>query len=184
MAHHRAGWRLSPRLRKTTLLLHLLCGIGWMGVDLALLPLLLTGLTTDDGATAASCYVAVTVIVPLAVPILSLGILATGLLLGWGTTWGVLRYWWVVVKLVMAVTLLFLVLFLLVPGINDLPTPDATASADAVRDQIGPATTGLLFPPLVSFAMLAIAAIISLFKPWSRTPWSTPPTPRGAGRPG
>ena len=150
MAHHRAGWRLSPRLRKTTLLLHLLCGIGWMGVDLALLPLLLTGLTTDDGATAAS----------------------------------VLRYWWVVVKLVMAVTILFLVLFLLVPGVNDLPTPDATASADAVRDQIGPATTGLLFPPLVSFAMLAIAAIISLFKPWSRTPWPrTPGASPGLRRP-
>jgi hypothetical protein len=168
----RTGWRLSPRQRKVTLLAHLLSGIGWMGADVVLFILLYTGLTTNDGQLAASCYIAVTVFVPIAVPVLSLGMLGTGLLLGWGTKWGLVRYWWVFVKLAMALILTVLVFIALVPGINDLPEADPTLGAGAVRDTIGEATTGLLFPPIVSFTMLGIAAVLSVFKPWSRTPWS------------
>jgi hypothetical protein len=29
-----------------------------------------------------------------------------------------------------------------------------------------------MFPPVVSFLMLGTAAILSIFKPWRRTPWS------------
>lgn len=178
MTDPRSGWRLSPRFRKGILLLHIVSGIGWMGLDVALFLLLVTGLTTDDGQLAASCYRAVTVVVPTAVPVLSLGMLTTGLLLGWGTKWGLLRYWWVFVKLVMGVVLTVLVFVSLVPGVNDMPTPDATTSADSVRDSLGSATTDLLFPPIVSFTMLGIASVLSVFKPWSRTPWAPP------GRPG
>lgn len=174
MTDRPAGWRLSPRLRKATMVLHIVCGVGWMGADIVLFILLYTGLTTDDGAIAASSYIAVSEFVPIAVPPLSLGMLATGLLLGWGTKWGVLRYWWVVVKLTLAVIMVLLVFFSLVPGVNDLSTPDATMSADAVRDSLGSVTSQMLYPPIVSFAMLGAAAILSVFKPWSRTPWSKP----------
>ena len=172
MTDRRAGWRLSPRLRKAALLLHIVSGIGWMGADIVLFILLYTGLTTVDGAIAASCYVAVSVFVPIAVPALSLGVLVSGLALGWGTRWGVLRYWWVVVKLALALTMVVLVFVSLVPGVEELARAEATLSADAVRDSLGGAPAQLLFPPVVSFAMLAIAAILSVFKPWGRTPWS------------
>lgn len=183
MAERRTGWRLPPRLRKSILWLHIVSGIGWMGLDVGLFLLLMTGLTTADGALAAACYRAVAVIVPVAVPTLSLGMLLTGLLLGWGTTWGLLRYWWVFAKLVMGIVLTVLVFVALVPGVNDLPTADSTVSAEAVRDTIGEATTGLLFPPVVSFTMLRIAAVLSIFKPWGRTPWTPaaqPPSVRRA----
>lgn len=93
MADRRPGWRLSPRQRKVTLLVHIVSGIGWMGADIVLFLLLLTGLTTDDGAVAAACYIAVGVFVPVAVPVLCLGMLGSGVLLGWGSKWGLLRYW-------------------------------------------------------------------------------------------
>lgn len=155
------------------MLAHIVCGVGWMGADIVLFILLYTGMTTDDGATAAACYEAVSVFVPVAVPPLSLGMLATGLLLGWGTKWGILRYWWVVVKLSLAVIMVVLVFVSLVPGVNDLSSPDATMSADAVRDSIGSATSQMMFPPIVSFLMLGTAATLSIFKPWSRTPWTS-----------
>lgn len=182
MADRGTGWRLSPRLRKVTLLAHILSGIGWMGADIALFLLLYSGLTTDDGQVAASCYIAVAVFVPIAVPALSLGMLGTGLLLGWGTKWGLLRYWWVVVKLAMGVILTVLVFVALVPGINDMPRGDATASADAVRDRLGSAPTQLMFPPIVSFTMLGIAAVLSVFKPWLRTLWKPPARSRAVAR--
>lgn len=45
-------------------------------------------------------------------------------------------------------------------------------SADAVRASLGSLPTQLMFPPIVSFMMLGAATILSIFKPWRRTPWS------------
>jgi hypothetical protein len=59
-----------------------------MGVDIALLVLLITARTTDDPALVVSGFNAIRIIVPVSVPPLSLSILATGLLLGLGTKWG------------------------------------------------------------------------------------------------
>lgn len=169
----RTGWRLSPVQRKAVMLLHIVCGVGWMGADIVLFILLYTGLTTDDGATAAACYEAVSIFIPIAVPPLALGMLATGLLLGWGTKWGLLRYWWVVVKLALAVIMVVLVFVSLVPGANELSGTDATMTADEVRDAIGGATSQIMFPPVVSFLMLGTAAFLSIFKPWRLTPWTS-----------
>ena len=174
MTTHKAAQHLStrPHLRKTVLLLHIVSSIGWMGADIVLFILLSTGLTTDDGAIAAACYRAVSVFVPVALPVLSLGMLATGLLLGWGTKWGILRYWWVLVKLVLATIMVVLVFVSLLPGVNELDRADATLTAAAVRDNLGSAPDQMMFPPVVSFLMLATAAILSVYKPWSQTPWS------------
>ena len=60
----------------------------------------------------------------------------------------------------------------LIPGVNDLSSPDATMSADAVRDSLGSAPEQMMFPPVVSFLMLGTAAVLSIYKPWRRTPWT------------
>src|SRR5262245_32635329 len=97
-AAHTASWRLTPTARKTLLVLHAVTGIGWMGVDIALLVLLIAARTTNDPILVVSGFNAIRMIVPIAVPPLSLGILVTGLILGLGTRWGLVRYWWVLVK--------------------------------------------------------------------------------------
>jgi hypothetical protein len=61
-------WRLTPTWRKTILILHVISGIGWMGVDIALLVLLITARTTDDPALVASGFNAIRMSVPVAVP--------------------------------------------------------------------------------------------------------------------
>jgi uncharacterized membrane protein len=166
-------WRLSPTWRKTILILHVISGIGWMGVDIALLVLLITARSTDDPALVASGFNAIRMIVPVAVPPLSLSILATGLLLGWGTQWGILRYWWVLTKLILSLIMTVLVFVALVPGVNEINVLAATgSSADAMRATLGDLPTGLLFPPVVSFLMLGAATVLSIFKPWRQTPWS------------
>jgi hypothetical protein len=52
-------------------------------------------------ALVISGFNAIGLIVPAAVPPLSLGILVTGLILGLGTRWGLVRYWWVFIKLLL-----------------------------------------------------------------------------------
>jgi hypothetical protein len=166
-------WRLTPVARKAVLVLHVICGISWMGVDIALLALLITARTTNDAALVVSGFNAIRMIVPVAVPPLSLGILVTGIILGLGTRWGLVRYWWVLVKLLLSLIMTVLVFVSLVPAVNDIPSLSAaTMSADAVRASFGMLPTVLMFPPLVSFLMLGVATILSIFKPWRRTPWS------------
>jgi hypothetical protein len=160
-------------VRKAVLVLHVICGIGWMGVDIALLVLLITARTTSDPALVISGFNAIRMIVPVAVPPLSLGILLTGIVLGLGTRWGLVRYWWVLIKLLLSLVMTILVFMSLIPGVNSIAVLSATtSSADAVRASLGTLPTMMMFPPIVSFLMLGAAAILSIFKPWRHTPWS------------
>jgi hypothetical protein len=171
-----ATWQLTPASRKAVMVLHAICGIGWMGVDIAVFVLLMTARTSDDAALVVSGFNAIRMIVPIAVPPLSLGVLATGLLLGLGTRWGLVRYWWVLVKLVFSLIMTVLVFVSLVPGVNSIAVlSTTTASAVALRASLGSLPDQLMFPPIVSFLMLGVAAVLSIFKPWRRTPWSREP---------
>jgi hypothetical protein len=173
-ATHTTPWRLAPAARKAVLALHIVAGIGWMGVDIALLVLLISARTTNDAALVLSAFNAIGMIVPIAVPPLSLSILATGIILGLGTRWGLVRYWWVLLKLLLSLVMTVLVFVSLVPAVSSMAVLTATTvSADTARASLGVLPTMLLFPPIVSFLMLGVAVILSIFKPWQRTPWSS-----------
>jgi len=157
--------------RKLVLVLHMTGGVGWMGLDVGLLVLVITGLTTESGQTALAVYTSLGIFVPPAVLTLSLLMLVTGLVQGLWSKWGLLRYWWVAVKLVLGLILTALVIFVLVPGVEGLPAaladvPDA--GGPAVRAALGTAPVQLLFPPIVSFVSLAFALVLSVYKPWGR----------------
>lgn len=158
--------RLPRRWRKAVLILHIIAGVGWIGVDLALLPLVITGLTTDDGETAAASYRAIAVLVPWTVPALSLLILTTGIVLGLGTKWGLLRYWWVATKLVISIILTVLVFVALLPGVSTLEVTSATTGDDVRATLEDPMV--FLYPPVVSGLLLVVATTLSVTKPWGR----------------
>ena len=158
--------RLSRRQRHAVLVLHIVSAVGWIGVDIALLPLVVTGLSTDDGQTAAAAFGAVAILVPWTVPALSLLIVSTGVLLGLGTKWGLVRYWWVAVKLVLSLILATLVFVSLLPGVTAIDVTGAS-SGDDVRAALGD-PMNLLYPPVVSGLTLLAAVVISVTKPWGR----------------
>lgn len=166
----RMSFKLSPRWRKGVMVLHIACGVGWMGADILLAILVLTGRLADDGATVAAAYTAVRLVVPPVVPVLACGMLVTGVLLGLGTKWGLVQWWWVFTKLMIAIVLTALVFVALVPSALSIPD-GLTGTADDVRDLVGRAGQDLMFPPFVSFAALAFALVLSVYKPWGRTRW-------------
>lgn len=49
-------WRLAPAWRKGLLVLHVISGISWMGVDIAVFILLMTARTSDDPALVVSGF--------------------------------------------------------------------------------------------------------------------------------
>jgi hypothetical protein len=165
-------WRLNASARKLLLVSHIVFGVGWMGVDIALITLLVNARTSQSAVDVISGYSAVARIVPAAVPPLCVGVLVTGALLGWGTAWGIFRHWWVFAKLILSVAMTILVFVSLLPAIQSMPDIGNVQSADAVRERLGALGIQMMFPPVVSFALLGVATFLSIFKPNGLTPWA------------
>jgi uncharacterized membrane protein len=158
--------RLSALQRKTLLLLHIAAGGAWLGLDVAVAVLVFTARATSDPGTKAFCFRALELVAIWPMAVAALISLVTGVLLGVGTKYGLLRYWWVLVKLAMNIVLFTLVLVLLRPGLHE-----AADFGHRVADGL-PASFdsgSLLFPPIVSTSALLFAMVLSVFKPWGRT---------------
>jgi hypothetical protein len=94
--------------------------------------------------------------------------LATGLVLGLSSRYGVLRYRWVAVKLLINIGLTALVPVALCP---------AAASAAEYGRQLAAGQvaashpTWIFYPPIVSPIALLIAIVLAVYKPWGPLGW-------------
>jgi uncharacterized membrane protein len=168
--------RLGTRGRGATLVAHIGSAGAWFGIDVAMAVLIVTATTTGDPATRAVCLQALELVAVWPLLVSGLLCLATGLLLGLGGKWGVARYWWVAVKLVLNLVLTALVLLVL--------RSEVAHQAELARQWATgvPVTfdlSELIYPPTVSPALLLVAFTLSVVKPWGRI---RRPLPRG-GRP-
>ena len=163
--------RLSPTLRKGLLTAHIVTAVSWIGVDIVLLVLALTALTSTDPSTVAASYVAIGAFAIVLLVPAGVLTLVTGLLLGAGTRWGIVRYWWLTVKLVITVVLTTLVILLLRPRVAEVAgRAEQAGAAGLSRDQLGP--VDLIFPPGVSIVALLVATALAVYKPWGKTPFA------------
>ena len=158
-------WRLGARTRKSVLLVHIASAGAWLGIDVVMAVLVFTALGTDDDRTKALAFRALELVAVW--PLLTMGMLCllTGILLGLGSRYGLVRYWWVAVKLALNLVLSGLVLVALAPEVAD-------AAERARQFDAGlPAPLGvgdLIFPPIVSPTALLVAMVLAVFKPWGR----------------
>ena len=158
--------RLSAPQRKLVLLLHIAAAGVWLGLDVVVAVLVFTARGSADPQTAAFCYQALELLAIWPMATAALLSLVTGVLLGLGTKYSLVRYWWVAVKLAMNVILSVLVIFSLRPGLHEVGGYGRRLAADL------PATydsTTLMMPPIVSTTALLFAFVLSVYKPWGRT---------------
>lgn len=158
----RAG-RLGPRTRKSVLVVHIVAAGAWIGIDVVLAVLVFTALTTDDAVTVAVSYQALELFALWPLFLTGVACLVSGLVLGAGTRYGVVRYWWVVAKLVINVVFVALVPLALRPTVTAAAgygraMPTARPEPEVLSD--------LLFPPIVSPLGLLAAVLLAVFKPW------------------
>lgn len=157
---------MTPRRRKLALTAHVTASVGWLGAVAVFLALAVAGLTGQDAQTARSAYVAMDltgwfVIVPLC-----FASLLTGVVSSLGTTWGLVRYYWVVVKLVITVlsTVVLLVHMQPVSYISDI-----AAGADWSGGELEGLRTQLVFQSGAAVLVLLVATALSVYKPQGRT---------------
>jgi hypothetical protein len=156
---------LGARTRKGILVVHIASAGAWIGIDVVMGVLVFTALLSGNESTKAFCYQALDLFAVWPLIVTGLLCLASGVVLGLGTKWGLVRYWWVAIKLALNTVLVLLVLFLLRPQVIEMAEQgrrfaDGEAAALAVGD--------LIFPPIVSTSALLIATALAVFKPWGR----------------
>ena len=168
-------WRLGARTRKGVLVVHIVSAGAWIGIDVVMGVLVFTALLADDD-TRALCYQALELFAVW--PLLTTGLvcLASGVVLGLGTKWGLVRYWWVAIKLALNILLTTLVLVALRPEVIEKAEQGRKFLAG---EPASLAVGDLIFPPIVSPSALLIAFVLAVFKPWGRIRMR-PATRRGA----
>jgi hypothetical protein len=145
------GIQPLPRpVRQIWTILHVVCSVGWLGVLVASLALCIAALSTDDPNRAAALNTAVASLSDTFFLPGTLLVLVTGVVLGMGTKWGLVKFYWVLTKLVIALVLLVVANLVL-------------------ADQL---TTGA-FSLLTLLASLA--TVLSILKPWGRVNWRRAP---------
>lgn len=158
-------WRLGARMRKGFLVVHIVSAGAWIGIDVVMGVLVFTAVFADDGVLKALCFQALELFAIWPLIIAGLVCLVSGVVLGLGTKWGLVRYWWVAVKLVLNVVLVALVPILLRPEVIEMAERGRQFIAG---ETVSLAVGDLIFPPIVSPTALLIAFVLAVFKPWGR----------------
>jgi hypothetical protein len=94
---------MPPGVRRFALTAHVTTSVGWLGSVATFLALAVVGLLSSDEATIRGSYIATDVITWAVIVPLALASLLTGVVQSVGTSWGLVRHWWVVVKLALTV---------------------------------------------------------------------------------
>ena len=151
---------LSPRLRKFTLTAHITTSVGWLGAALVFVALAAVGLGGDDEQTVRGVYLVMEpaarfVLVPFAI-----ASLATGIVESLVSTWGLLRHYWVVFKLLItAFATVVLLAYMETFRAMARAAADPTVDLDVVRNP------SPLLHGGIAVLLLLVAAVLAVFKP-------------------
>jgi hypothetical protein len=149
------------------LAVHLTTSVGWLGAILAYLVLDLAVSTNADPRSARWQWQAMDMVVSRAIVPLAGGAILTGLIMGLGTSWGLFRYWWVLISLLLT---LFAAVVLLseAEGIRGVA---AIASDGRVPDAEFRTMRGTLPHSIGGFTVLFVVQVLNVLKPRGLTPY-------------
>lgn len=162
------GGFLSRRDRRGILVIHLAGAIGWLGMDAAMVVLGIVGLASSDPVVTRSAFVVDGVLATYLMPVLSLLALVTGIVLAAGTNWGLFRYWWVVVSLVLTTAMTAAELLALVPQMRGLADQAAHLTDAATLTVMSMDRLKLVIAPAAAFILLVFLTGMNVHKPWGR----------------
>lgn len=153
---------MPPRARKLTLVAHITTSVGWLGAVAAYLALDVVAATGEDPGEVRGAYLAMNLTVRYVILPLALASVLIGIINALGTPWGLIRHYWVVVKLGLTLVATTILLFeaRTVADLADLAATDA--------DPRG--LPGTLVHSVGGLIVLFIITVLSVVKPRGLTP--------------
>jgi hypothetical protein len=157
---------MSPSLRKVALTAHITSSIGWFGAVAAFLVLAIAGLFSQDRELVRAAYLMMGLTTWLVIVPLALVSGFTGVVSSLGTKWGLFRYYWVLLKLV--ITLLATIVLLIHTQPIDLLASVAAKTAVLSADLQG-AQLDMVIASSASIVVLLVLTVLSVYKPRGMT---------------
>ncbi len=157
---------MKQGIRKFALTTHITFSVGWFGAVAAFLALAIIGLTSQNTQVVRSVYQSIELIGWFVIVPACLCSLLSGIVQSLGTHWGLFRYYWILVKLLLTVaaTIILLVHMKPIGFIADIVSQRTLTISEfsGLRVQFIADAGAALF-------VLLIAIILSVYKPWGRT---------------
>jgi hypothetical protein len=168
---------VGPRARKFAFTQHIVFSVGWLGSVAVFIALAVTGIATSNIQSARAAYLAMEISSRYVIVPFCLAALTTGIVQSLGTKWGLFKYYWIAVKLILTVIATILLLLHLQPigemsrMAEEITFSDKTMSGSRIR---------LLADAIAGFLLISVILILSVYKPWGRiqneaekreTPW-------------
>lgn len=159
---------LTPSLRKFALTAHVASSVGWLGAVVSFLALAVAGLMSTDAERMRAVYPALEltgwfVIVPL-----SFASPLTGLIQSFGTSWGLFRHYWVLVKFLITIPATILLLLHMQP-VGHLAR--VVEQATLASGELAGLRIQLTADAAAAILVLVIATTLSVYKPRGLTPY-------------
>ena len=155
---------MTPGLRRVTFTTHITSSVGWFGAVIVFLALAVIGLISQDEVTVRGAYLLMApaawfVLVPLAH-----ASLLSGIALSLGTTWGLFRHYWIVLKLLITafatvVLLIYMGTFRQMAGV----AADPTVGLGLVRNP------SPMVHAILALGLLLVATVLAVYKPLGMT---------------
>lgn len=175
---------MTPAARRFVLTSHLTCSIGWAGAAIVFLALAVLGFTSHDGPTVRGVYLVMEPVAWIALVPLALASLVSGLVISLGTSWGLVRHYWVVLKLLITlfatiVLLIYMEKFRQMAGL----AADLSVGLEVVR------SPSPIVHAILALLLLLGATALAVYKPLGMTAYGKRrmenernPSPRTAPR--
>jgi hypothetical protein len=143
---------------------HVTSSVGWVGAVLAFLALAIIGFSSDDEVKVRGAYL---LMAPAAwfvlVPLVHASLLS-GIVLSLGTTWGLFRYYWVVLKL--GITVFATVILLIYMGTF---RQMAAVAADSFVNLAAVRNASPIVHAVLASVLLVTATVLGIYKPFGMT---------------
>jgi hypothetical protein len=154
---------MSPRIRKFVLTTHVSTSVGWLGAVVAYIALDVAAAASQDVQTVRAAYLAMELVVWYVIVPLALTSVLIGIVNALGTSWGLFRHYWVVVKLLLTVVATAVLL---------VETQTVGAMADMAASGADPRDLpGSLPHSIGGVLVLVVTTILSVYKPRGTTPY-------------
>lgn len=158
---------LSNRARQFWLTLHYISLLAWVAGASGCVLLVFVSRQGGDPSLVRAAQTFVVILDNWLVIPGAIGSLFTGVWLSWRTNWGLTRYWWIIVKLVLTVALMLLGIFYMHGLIEETFRLSRDESALTAAAFMG-SRTRLLTSQGFSLAVLLAIVAISVYKPWGK----------------
>ena len=156
----------APALRRFTFTTHVTSSVGWIGAALVFLALAAIGLSSPDERTVRGAYLVMAPAAWLVLVPLAHASLVSGIALSLGTAWGLIRHYWVALKL--AITLFSTVILLIYMGTF---RQMAGVAADPVVEFGLVRNPSPLVHSILALILLIAATLLAIYKPFGMTPY-------------